>query len=134
MRLLHLFLFVSIFYFVSYAHAKVEFKPDKQTYKKGEKVCFTLKNASNQTVYLPSSAPWVVFKKDKVIYSPISNQVIVKLKPNQKKKWCWDQRTYKKGEKVLSGNYKIRITLFENGKREFLSFDVKIVPDYANAK
>jgi uncharacterized cupredoxin-like copper-binding protein len=125
----------------------VEFKPEKQTFKKGEKVCFYLKNKSNKTVFLPSSAPWVVLGdvkeyklgeerefKERVIYSPVANQVIVKVKPNEEKKWCWDQKTFEEAKEILSGEYTVRISVFEDGKLNFHSFKVKIEPDYSNAK
>ncbi len=127
--------------------SKIIFQPEKGVYKKGEKVCFYLKNNSDKIIYLPSTAPWVVLGdvkeyklgeerefKERPVYSPIANQVIVKLKPGQKKKWCWEQKTFKKDEKALAGNYKIRITVFENGKPKFYSFNVKVEPKYSDAK
>ncbi len=114
----------------------IEFKPSKNIFKKGEDVCFTLKNNSGRDVYLPSSAPWAVFSDNdfnKVIYSPIATQAIEKLEPFQSKKWCWNQKTFDNDE-VTSGDYKIRITVFKNGKRLFLSSDIKIKPKYTAEK
>ncbi|NPA53208.1 MAG: hypothetical protein GXO21_00915 [Aquificae bacterium] len=114
----------------------VEFKPERKVFKKGEKVCFTLKNKSGRDIYLPSSAPWAVFEDndmDKVIYSPVATQKIEKLEPYQSKKWCWDQKTFDNDE-VTSGDYKIRITVFKNGKRLFLAENIKIQPEYTAKK
>ncbi len=117
-----------------FSFAEIVFKPEKNTFKEGEKVCFYLKNDTNKTLYLPSTAPWVVFDKEgKVLYSPVAIQKIVKIKPKSEKKWCWNQKNFKK-EKVLSGDYKVRLTIFEDGKRKFLSFNVKIKPPYKNDK
>ncbi len=111
----------------------IEFKPLKKVFKKGEEVCFKLENKSGREIYLPSSAPWAVFSDNdmnKVIYSPIATQSIEKLKPYQSKKWCWNQKTFDNDE-ATSGDYKIRITVFKNGKRLFLKSDIKIEPEYA---
>ena len=126
--------FVLILAIFSFSLADVVFKPTKNVFKEGEKICFSLKNDTNKIIYLPSSAPWVVFDKEgKVLYSPVAIQKIVKLKPKSEKKWCWNQKNFK-NENVLSGEYKVRLTVFEDGKRKFLSFNVKVQPYYKNGK
>ncbi len=127
-----------IFSFNSFSNTTegVEFKPEKKVFKKGEEICFTLENKSGRDIYLPSSAPWAVFgdnDMNKVIYSPIATQRIEKLEPYQSKKWCWDQKTFDNDE-VTSGDYKIRITVFKNGKRLFLNSGIKIEPEYTAKK
>lgn len=134
-KLLGVFSALLIFSINSFSNTTegVEFKPIKKVFKKGEKVCFKLENKSGRDVYLPSSAPWAVFSDNdmnKVIYSPIATQSIEKLEPYQSKKWCWDQKTFDNDE-VTSGDYKIRITVFKNGKRLFLNSNIKISPEYA---
>ncbi len=129
---------ILLFSFNSFANTTegVEFKPSKKVFKKGEEVCFSLKNKSGRDIYLPSSAPWAVFgdnDMDKVIYSPIATQRIEKLEPYQSKKWCWNQKTFDNDE-VTSGEYKIRVTVFKNGKRLFLSEKIKIEPKYTAQK
>jgi uncharacterized cupredoxin-like copper-binding protein len=118
---------------VGVSFASVVFKPDKEIYKKGEKVCFYIENKSNKEIILPSSAPWVVFDKDNILFAPVATQRIIRIKPNEKKKWCWKQESFDSKE-ILSGEYTIRLTVFEDGKRKFLSFKVKIEPNYSNAK
>jgi len=119
--------------FINFAFASIVFKPEKDIYKKGEKICFYLENKTDKIVLLPSSAPWVVFEKDKILFAPVAVQKITKVKPKQKKKWCWNQKDFDKNE-IVSGEYTIRLTIFENGKRKFLTFNVKIQPDYSNAQ
>jgi len=122
--------------FFGFANADIVFKPEKREYKKGEKICFYVKNNTGNTLFLPSSAPWAVFEDDnfeKLIFSPIGNQVIVKIKPNQEKKWCWKQKNFK-NINISTGEYTIRITYFEKGKRKFASFKVKVISDYTDAQ
>ncbi len=124
-------LFLLSFITVSYAAVSdgaLEFKPIKNSFNKEESVCFVLKNNSDSKVFLPSSAPWAVFedkKFEKVIFSPIATQSIVEIKPSQEKKWCWKQKDFNK-EQVPSGEYTIRLTVFKDGKRLFLTSTVKI--------
>lgn len=132
---MRIILILTLFIF-NLSFATVIFNSEKKEYKENENICFYLKNNSNNIIFLPSSAPWAVFedeKFEKIIYSPISSQVIVKLNPNQEKKWCWKQENFK-NKKVSAGEYTIRITYFENGKRKFATFKVKIVSDYSDAK
>ncbi len=126
--------FILAFIYISFAQSGLKFIAKKEKFKAGEDVCFELINNSKETFYLPSSAPWVVFEDEteKIIYSPIALQRIEKLKPGEKKSWCWKQIDINQ-DKVPSGDYKIRITLFSSkGKKEFLSINVKILPKYKN--
>ncbi len=110
----------------------ISFKLEKEKVKKGEKICFSIENNSKDIIYLPSTAPWVVIdaKTQKIVYSPIASQMIVKLKPKQSKKWCWDQKDIE-GNEVPIGTYQVRITIFtKKGKREFLKFPLIINPEY----
>ncbi len=129
-------LFLTILFSWSFAIASelsnITFKLEKEKIKKGEKVCFSIENNSNEFIYLPSTAPWVIIdaKTQKIIYSPIASQMIVKLKPKESKKWCWDQKDVE-GNEVPVGTYQVRITIFtKKGKREFLKFPLIINPEY----
>jgi len=125
---------VALSFGLSYGESNLKFIAKKEKFKVGEDVCFELINEDNKTYYLPSSAPWAVFdaESDKIIYSPIALQRIVKLKPNQKKQWCWKQVDIN-GEKVPTGRYKIRITIFDDkGHKIFKSLEVEIIPEYKN--
>ncbi len=129
-------LFLTILFSWSFAIASelsnITFKLEKEKIKKGEKVCFSIENNSNEFIYLPSTAPWVIIdaKTQKIIYSPIASQMIVKLKPKESKKWCWDQKDIE-GNEVPVGTYQVRITIFtKKGKREFLKFPLIINPEY----
>lgn len=126
-------LILAVLIFINISFASIVFKPDKEVYKKGENVCFYIENNTNKEIILPSSAPWVVFEDDKLLFAPVATQQIVKIKPRQKKKWCWNQKDFDKNE-IISGEYTIRLTVFENGKRRFLTFKVKIQPKYSNAQ
>ncbi len=126
-------LFSLIFNFSFASELKgIVFKTEKENIKKGEKICFSIENNSNKVIYLPSTAPWVVIdsKTQKIIYSPIASQMIVKLKPKSSKKWCWNQKDIE-GNEVPIGTYQIRITIFTHkGKRKFLTFPLVINPEY----
>ncbi|HIQ25371.1 MAG TPA: hypothetical protein EYH43_05260 [Persephonella sp.] len=126
-------LILAVLIFINISFASIVFKPDKEVYKKGENVCFYIENNTNKEIILPSSAPWVVFEDDKLLFAPVATQQIVKIKPRQKKKWCWNQKDFDKNE-IISGEYTIRLTVFENGKRRFLTFKVKVQPKYSNAQ
>lgn len=109
---------------------EIKFTADKKVLNKGETVCFILKNNSNKEVVLPNSAPWVVISlsgknKGKVVYAPIATQSIQKVPPKTTKKWCWDLKDFE-GDFVHSGKYKVRLTVFINKKREFLSTEIEI--------
>jgi hypothetical protein len=107
----------------------VNFYTEKPTYNKGENICFILENKSSNEILLPSSAPYAIFDKSKpevAIFSPISTQVIITLKPNEKKQFCWNQKDTE-GLEVPSGNYFARITFFDkNGKKYFLKSEFSI--------
>jgi len=106
----------------------IEFRPVKETFNKSEEICFYVVNKTDSVIYLPSTAPWAVFEDknfDKIVYSPVAIQSIIRLEPNQKKKWCWKQKDFN-NEQVPSGEYTIRLTVFKNGKKLFLISMVKI--------
>ncbi|MBK3332673.1 hypothetical protein GWK41_06295 [Persephonella atlantica] len=127
-KLIGTFLTIVIFSYAAATNGDLEFKPIKKVFNKKEDICFVLENKSDVNVFLPSSAPWAVFEDrdfEKIIYSPVATQSIVELKPSQKKKWCWKQKDFNK-EQVPSGEYTIRLTVFKNGKRLFLTSTVKI--------
>ncbi len=118
----------------AFAETNLKFIAKKEKFKAGEKVCFELINESHNIYYLPSSAPWAVFdaETEKIIYSPIALQRIEKLKPGEKKEWCWEQIDINQ-DKVPVGKYKIRITLFDSkGNKIFKSITIEIVPKYKN--
>lgn len=107
----------------------VNFFTEKSSYKKGENVCFILENKSNDEIFLPSSAPYAIFDKNKpevAIFSPIATQVITTVKPNERKQFCWNQKDIE-GTEVPSGDYFARITIFDkSGKKYFLKADFSI--------
>jgi hypothetical protein len=107
----------------------VKFYTERSTYKKGENVCFILENNSNNEILLPSTAPYAIFEKEKpevAIFSPVAAQIIVVLKPKEKKQWCWNQKDIE-GKEVSSGNYIVRITIFDkSGKKYFLKSEFSI--------
>ncbi len=126
-----LFSILTLFY-VTFAQSGLKFIAKKEKFKVGEKVCFKLVNNSKETIYLPSSAPWVVFEDEteKIVYSPIALQRIEEIKPGQEKSWCWKQVDIN-GDKVPIGTYRVRITVFSSkGERKFLTFKIEIVPEY----
>jgi len=109
---------------------ELQFIADKKVVNKGEKVCFLLKNNSKKEIVLPNSAPWVVISlsgrnEGKVVYSPIATLSLQKVPPTSEKKWCWDLKNFE-GDYVHSGKYKVRLTVFINGKREFLSTEIEV--------
>ena len=118
----------------AFAETNLKFIAKKEKFKAGEKVCFELINESHNIYYLPSSAPWAIFdaETEKIIYSPIALQRIEKLKPGEKKEWCWEQIDINQ-DKVPIGKYKIRITLFDSkGHKIFKSTTIEIVTKYKN--
>jgi len=127
-RSLLLVLIIPFFAVAGITKDELEFKSEKDFFNKSENVCFYLKNNTEEDIYLPSSAPWAVFEDkqfEKVVFSPVATQSIVKVKPHQQKKWCWKQKDFK-DEQVPSGEYVIRLTVFKKGKRIFLTSLVKI--------
>jgi thioredoxin-related protein len=126
-------LILSLFSFAKASQVdNIKFNLEKEKIKKGEKVCFSIENNSKEIIYLPSTAPWVIIdaKTQKIIYSPIASQMIVKLRPKNKKRWCWNQKDLE-GNEVPTGTYQIRITIFtKKGKREFLQLPLVINPEY----
>ncbi|MGC8868852.1 MAG: hypothetical protein ACP5P7_04235 [Sulfurihydrogenibium sp.] len=109
----------------------IKFYTQKNSYLKGEEVCFIFENSSKTDILLPSAAPFAIFEKTKpevAIYSPVSAQVITNVKPNEKKQWCWNQKD-QEGKEVSSGDYFARITFFDkSGNKYFLKseFSLKI--------
>ena len=124
-------LFSIIITVFAFANTKgLQFTTNKKVVNKGEKVCFVLKNNSNNEIVLPNSAPWVVISlsgrdKGKVVYSPIATLSLEKVLPNSEKKWCWNLKNFE-GEYVHSGKYKVRLTVFINKKKEFLSTEIEV--------
>ncbi len=109
---------------------ELQFIADKKVINKGEKVCFVLKNNSNNEIVLPNSAPWIVISlsgrdKGKVVYSPIATLSLQKVPPNSEKKWCWDLKNFE-GDYIHSGKYKVKLTVFINKKKEFLSTEIEV--------
>ncbi len=125
---------VALSFNFSFGETNLKFIAKKEKFKVGEDVCFEIINNNSSTYYLPSSAPWAVFSTDtnSIIYSPIAMQKIEKLKPGQRKEWCWKQIDINQ-DKVPTGKYKIRITLFDSkGHKIFKTITVEIVPEYKN--
>jgi hypothetical protein len=138
-RFLTLFILSLGITFISFAATNgingIKLELNKSVLKKNEKLCFTLKNTSNKTVYLPNTAPWVIIGetgkyKGKVVYAPVVAPVITPLKPGEKKQWCWDLKDFN-GFSAPSGKYKVRMTLFKDKNKVFLSKPFEIKPLYS---
>ncbi len=131
------FIFVFLV-FISFSMAdtsKVQLILNKSVLKKNEKLCFTLKNNSNEKIYLPDTAPWVIIGnsgkyKGKVVYAPAVLPVITPLEPNQSKKWCWDLKNFN-GLSVPSGKYIVRFTIFIGKEKVFISKEFEVKPLYS---
>jgi len=83
----------------------MELKVMKERFLQSEPVVFRFINNCNRDIALPNSSPWVI--KDiqgRVIFSPISAQVIKTVEPGQYVEWSWDQRD-NRGNKITPGKY-----------------------------
>lgn len=73
----------------------------KNRYAEGERVIFWMKNERKDVVNLPSKPPWHIEKHTnqgwQIVYQPLSLTVVVKLKPNETRRWTWNQ--------YILGNY-----------------------------
>lgn len=91
------------------------FKALKDEYKIGEPVTFRLINNCDEDLILPNSAPWTIKNsKGETVFSPISLQVITKIKPRGFKEWSWDQKD-DQGKTVKPGTYYIEIKTTNRG-------------------
>ena len=111
---------------IGQTHEGIDFKANKDVVSSKESVCFTIINKSEETVQLPSPHPWyIVDKEGKIIYSPMSIQVIVDLKPNTIKQWCWDQ---KDGSEVYvkPGQYEVKTHIYISKKKYEMRVEFEI--------
>ena len=91
------------------------FKALKDYYKINEPVTFRLINNCNEDLILPSSAPWIIKdSRGETIFSPISLQVITRIKPGSFKEWSWNQKD-NQGRNVGPGTYYIEIKTINQG-------------------
>lgn len=71
----------------------VIFKPLKEVFISSEPVVFRVINNCEQSIILPNSAPWKIYdSKMREIFTPVSLQVIIEIKPGEYREWAWDQR------------------------------------------
>jgi len=91
------------------------FKALKDYYKINEPVTFRLINNCNEDLILPNSAPWIIKdSRGETIFSPISLQVITRIKPGSFKEWSWNQKD-NQGRNVGPGTYYIEIKIINQG-------------------
>ena len=91
------------------------FKALKDEYKIGERVTFRLINNCDEDLILPNSAPWIIKdSRGETIFSPISLQVITRIKPRSFKEWSWNQKD-NQGRNVGPGTYHIEIKTINRG-------------------
>ena len=93
----------------SHSSSCIVFKALKDEYKISEPVTFRLINNCDEDLILPNSAPWTIKNsRGETVFSPISLQVITKIKPGGFKEWSWNQKD-NHGENVEPGTYYIEI-------------------------
>lgn len=109
---------------------KVGLTAEKAVYNSNasDAVKFTLKNAGSTTVFLSTPSPWSVFSGTKLVFAPISLQVIAKLDPGQSKTWSWDRKDMN-GKKVGPGTYTVKVGTIWSGSSSFSkSVSVALTP------
>ena len=99
----------------SHSSSCIVFKALKDEYKISEPVTFRLINNCDEDLILPNSAPWTIkSSRGETVFSPISLQVITKIKPGGFKEWSWNQKD-NHGRSVEPGIYYIEIKTSNRG-------------------
>ena len=93
----------------------INFSTTKDIYRVSEPVELVLINNCEYSITLPNSAPWKVFGPDgRVVFTPVSLQVLVEVKRGERMRWVWDQRDAE-GRQVPTGRYTIVIEVLDKG-------------------
>jgi len=96
----------------------------KDTFRISDPVEFLLINNCNDSVILPSSAPWRIESLEgKVMFKPVSLQVLVEVKPGEEIRWAWDQKDNDE-KQVPAGCYYVVIDTLNKGSFRY-SFRIK---------
>ena len=91
------------------------FRALKDYFKLSEPVKFRLINNCDEDLILPNSAPWIIKNsRGVIIFSPISQQVITRIKPGSFREWSWNQKD-DHGRNVEPGTYYIEIKTLNQG-------------------
>ena len=102
----------------------VVFRTLKDHFKVNEPVKFRLINNCDGDLLLPNSAPWIIKNsRGVIIFSPISLQVITRIKPGCFREWSWNQKN-DRGKNVEPGIYYIEIKTLSQGT---LKLSIKIM-------
>ena len=102
----------------------VIFRALKDYFKLNEPVRFRLINNCDEDLILPNSAPWIIKNsRGVIIFSPISLQVITRIKPGSFREWSWNQKN-DRGKNVEPGIYYIEIKTLNQGT---LKLSIKIM-------
>ena len=93
----------------------VVLRTPKDYFKVNEPVKFRLINNCDGDLLLPNSAPWIIKNsRGEIIFSPISLQVITRIKPGTFREWSWNQKD-NHGRNVEPGIYYIEIKTLNRG-------------------
>jgi hypothetical protein len=93
----------------------IKFFTTKDMYSVSEPIELVLINNCEYPITLPNSAPWKVIGPDgRVVFTPVSLQVLVEVKRGERMRWVWDQRDAE-GRQVPTGRYTIVIEVLDKG-------------------
>jgi plastocyanin len=93
----------------------IVFSTTNDAYRVSEPVELVLVNNCESPITLPNSAPWKIVGPDgRVVFTPVSLQVLVEVKPGERMRWVWDQRDAE-GREVPAGRYNIVIEILDKG-------------------
>jgi len=101
----------------------VVLKAAKDVFARSEPITFKLINNCTEDIILPNSAPWTIRDSSRrVVFSPVSLQVVTRIEPGSFKEWSWNQSdSY--GRDVEPGTYYITV---ETSNRGSFTVAVKI--------
>jgi len=93
----------------------VVLKAAKDVFARSEPITFRLVNNCTEDIILPNSAPWTIRDSSgRVVFSPVSLQVVTRIEPGSFKEWSWNQRdSY--GRSVEPGTYYITVETSNRG-------------------
>lgn len=111
---------------------------EKEEYKIGETITFTVTNTGTETIYFPNTASFTIYhiiksgfqKVIQPIYTPIGLQVLTPLNGSESRNFSWDQKNNDRNQ-VTEGEYMIVIDYYENEEGRQISKSFRIVsPSY----